>query len=231
MPPTNALLGHGSKFEVSTDGGTVWTELDEVFNITPPSDTVDFVEATHMRSPDATKEFILALRDPGEAGMEMNFIPGSASDLKLIAIRTARVAISARVTFPNGVVWTFTGLLTSYAPTIPNEDKMSAAISFKVSSSTVVSNEAAPTNTLIPAISGIAQVGQVLTAQNGIWTGAPVFTYQWQLDGGDIALANGATYTPVGGDLAGVITVDVTGTNTAGSATASSGGTADVIAA
>jgi hypothetical protein len=68
-----------------------------------------------MRSPKATKEFLLGLRDPGEASMEMNYIPGSISDLKLNAIRDARVSIHARITYPNGVTATFTALLTGYA--------------------------------------------------------------------------------------------------------------------
>lgn len=231
MPVTAALLGHGAKFEVSTDGGTVYTELGEVFNITPPSDSIDFTEATHLRSPNATKEFLLGLRDPGEASMEMNYIPGSASDLKLIAVRDARVAVSLRITYPNGVTAVFTGLMTGYAPTVPNEERMTAAITFKVSGVTVTGAEVAPVNTVLPSVSGVAQVGQVLTAITGVWSGVPTFTYQWQKDTVDIAAATGATYTPIVGDIAGAITVEVTGANGAGSAMAESAATADVIAA
>lgn len=231
MPVTNAMLGYGSKFEVSTDQGASFVEMAEVFNITPPSSSVDFVEATHMTSPNATKEFILGLSDPGEASMEQNFIPGSATDLALIAIRNAREAITARITWPNGVVWTFTGLLTTYAPSGPNEDRLTASLSFKVSGSTVVTGEAAPTNTVLPSISGIAQVGLVLTAIPGVWSGVPIFTYQWQLDGVDIVAATGPTYTPIAGDIGDAITVEVTGTNTAGNNMAESANTADVIAA
>ncbi|KAA3640420.1 MAG: hypothetical protein DWP92_03085, partial [Armatimonadetes bacterium] len=57
-----------------------------------------------------------------------------------------------------------------------------------------------PTNTVLPAISGTAEVGEVLSTSDGSWTGtAPItFTYQWQrCDGGcsDIAAATSSTYT------------------------------------
>ncbi|PHS21741.1 MAG: histidine kinase [Robiginitomaculum sp.] len=231
MALTEAMLGYGSKFEVSTDGGSTFDELLEVFNITPPSASVDTVDTTHMRSPGAKKEYILGLGDSGEASMEMHYIPGSASDLKLIAIEAARAPIMARITFPNGVTAKFNGLLTGYAPNMPNEDKMTATLTFKVSGATVVGSEVAPSNSVLPSVSGVAQVGQILTVIDGVWSGVPIFTYQWQKDAVDISGATAATYLPVVGDIGGAITVEITGANLTGSAMAESAATADVIAA
>lgn len=73
--------------------------------------------------------------------------------------------------------------------------------------------------------------GQTLSAHVGTWTHSAVFTYQWKLDGADISGATTDTYEPVVGDIGKTITVAVTAANTSGSATATSGGTADVIAA
>ncbi|MEW9838236.1 phage tail tube protein [Mesorhizobium marinum] len=86
---TDAAIGYGSVFEVSTNGGSSWTEIAEVFSITPPSDTVDVIDATHMASPNRTREFVLGLQDPGEASFEMNFVPGSASDAYIQARKAA----------------------------------------------------------------------------------------------------------------------------------------------
>lgn len=88
-------------------------------------------------------------------------------------------------------------------------------------------------NTVLPAITGTAQVGQVLTATNGTWTGNPTITYarQWKADGVNIAGATGTTYTPVIGDIGKVITVTVTATNPDWSGAATSAATAAVIAA
>lgn len=90
---------------------------------------------------------------------------------------------------------------------------------------------APPTNTAAPAITGTAQVGQVLTVSNGTWTGSPTYTRQWKANGTNISGATATTYTPVAGDVGKTITCTVTGTNAAGNASATSSATAAVIAA
>ncbi|WP_316228367.1 MULTISPECIES: hypothetical protein [unclassified Bradyrhizobium] len=82
---------------------------------------------------------------------------------------------------------------------------------------------AAPVNTVLPAISGDGgAAGNVLTVSTGSWTGtAPIaFTYQWKKGGVAITGATASTYTIQAGDAGGVLTVDVTGTNSQGNATA-----------
>lgn len=88
-----------------------------------------------------------------------------------------------------------------------------------------------PVNSRLPAIAGIAQVGQTLTAVAGRWSGEPALTYQWKKGGANISGATGLTYAPVTGDIGAAITVVETGTNPAGNASATSGATANVIAA
>ena len=138
MAETEAMIGYGSNFELH-DGGSPGTydEIAEVFNITPPSDTVDVIDATHTQSPDATREFILGLRDPGECSFEINFVPGGDGDAAIQAWRDARERRSCRITFPNNVTWTFSGLLTGYEPAAPTDDKMTATVTIKVTSSYV----------------------------------------------------------------------------------------------
>lgn len=91
---------------------------------------------------------------------------------------------------------------------------------------------AAPVNTVPPAIGGVAQQGQTLTAFPGSWTGGvDTYTYQWKSEGVDISGATSATYIPVVGDVGDSITVTVTATNAAGSANATSMETPAIIAA
>lgn len=88
-----------------------------------------------------------------------------------------------------------------------------------------------PTNTASPTITGTAKVGSVLTANNGTWTGSPTFKYQWLANAVNVAGATSKTYTPVAGDVGKVMTVSVTGTNSAGNAVKVSAATAAVAAA
>lgn len=95
----------------------------------------------------------------------------------------------------------------------------------------VVVGIGAPANSVLPAISGTAQVGQTLTSTTGTWSGSPTFARQWNADGAAIVGATAATYVPVVGDVGKVITVTVTATNDSGSVSATSAPTAAVIAA
>lgn len=94
--------------------------------------------------------------------------------------------------------------------------------------------EPAPTNSVAPAVTGTATVGQVLTTDNGTWAHmggfSPTFTYQWQRAGVNIGGATSGTYTLVDADDALAIRCVVTAHNTnASSASANSNATAAVV--
>lgn len=89
---------------------------------------------------------------------------------------------------------------------------------------------APPVNTVAPAVTGTATVGQVLSTTDGTWTGtAPItFGYQWQRGGVDIGGATANTYTLVTADEGSTVRCVVTGTNAGGSAAANSNSTSAV---
>jgi hypothetical protein len=100
-------------------------------------------------------------------------------------------------------------------------------------------NTAAPNNTSPPTISGKPQVGELLKADNGNWSGTAPFTYtyQWRVcgtDGGacrDIPGASGNEYTLKAADQGNTIRVQVTAKNSDGSDTSTSVPTALIAAA
>lgn len=143
MAASQAMLGYGSVFQIVSDSSPdLYVELAEVINITPPSADLDQIDVTHMTSPNRRREFISGLIDGGEASLEMNFVPGSPSDDRLFELLNLPVGAvrkrSCRISYPNGVTWTFDGELIGYEPTVPVDDKMSATVTFKVTGDLLV---------------------------------------------------------------------------------------------
>jgi hypothetical protein len=93
----------------------------------------------------------------------------------------------------------------------------------------VAANAAAPQSTSPPTIEGKFQVGETVSAGNGLWTNDPTsFTYQWQRcsSGGssctDIDNAAAKTYKLVAADVDKTVRVLVTAANADGKSTANS---------
>jgi len=226
---TDAKIGYGSTYEIFSGGNFV--AVGEVTVITPGEATTDRVEATHMQSPGRRREYIAGMIDSGEASFEINWVPGNSTDILIRGLLDSGAIVDHRITFPNGVTVTYEAAITGFTKALPIDDRMTATIAVSVSGDETWGSASAPVNSVLPAISGIAQVGHVMTAWPGIWSGAPSFTYQWKNEGVNIGGATSATYTPIVGDIGDNITVTVTATNSAGNASATSIETAAVIAA
>lgn len=137
--PTQARIGYGISVAILSDASPpTYVDLEEVTNVTPPNQQVDQVEATHMQSPDRTREFISGLQSPGEASVEMNFIAGSTTDQRLTALKSAGTAKSTRITWPNGVTWVFLSIVTGYEIASPVDDRMTATATLTVSGQTTI---------------------------------------------------------------------------------------------
>lgn len=225
---TVAGIGYGSLFKVKIDG--IYTAIGEMFGITPPGVSVDSIDVFHEQSPDAHREFIAGPADAGETSCEIHYVPTGTAEEQLYSF--LRVTKECRNVFPSGAYVDYNAFITSMEPDTPIDDKMVMAVTWKVTGKPVRHTASAPSNSVLPSIAGIPQVGVELTADEGIWANEPTsFTYQWKADTVDISGATSKTYTPVVGDVADTLTVVVTGTNSAGSASATSAGAIDVIAA
>lgn len=137
MAASAALLGYGSVFEIQTENSPdQYVAFAEVISITPPSAEIDQVDVTHMSSPNRYREFIDGLIDGGEMSFDINFIPGNSDDDRIFELLALPTGVSharnCRVSFPNGVTWTFSGVLTNYEPDVPVDDRMTATVTFKV---------------------------------------------------------------------------------------------------
>lgn len=82
----------------------------------------------------------------------------------------------------------------------------------------------APTNTVIPSITGTPTSGQTLTGSDGTWTGSPSFARQWKADGVTISGEINSTLALIDAFVGKTITFEVTGSNGGGSAIGTSTG-------
>lgn len=230
-------IGYGTVIRVGRGLGPTWTQIMGGEQAGVPSQPPEDIDVTHFQSPGRTRETKPGLKPVADFDLELQYWPGSATDLLLMELADLtsageREIVLLEITPNGGETWIFQSYLNEYVPSMAVADKQMVNARWKVMARVIA--EDAPTNTLLPAISGIAQVGETLTALEGAWTGAPTFGYQWQEDDGgwaNIVGATSVTYDPVVGNVGNPLRVILTGTNAEGSASATSAATAATLAA
>lgn len=138
--------------------------------------------------------------------------------------------------YPGGATINGSFYMASYGETEPYNGATTFEAELQSTGTITYTAGAVPANSILPAVIGTPQVGVALNSYRGDWTQAPTtFTYQWQEYITDtwtnITGATAAAYTPVVGSLGRPLRVIVTATNSAGSTSATSGPSADILAA
>ena len=214
-----------------------WVEVEEVEDNGTIGDTSESVSFTavgnkrvrKLKGPkDAGTQSLVVGRDPLDDGQEA-LVAAEGTDFNYpfkIELNDARTANHSKS------VLYYAGMVMSKANNLGNVSNV-VRRNFDIGINTGVFEVAstslsAPTNTLLPSISGELGEDEVLTAIDGTWTGNPTLTYQWNRDGSPIAGATAKTYTVGGADVGASLSVTVTGTNGAGNASATSVATAEV---
>ena len=124
--------------------------------------------------------------------------------------------------------WLSPGSGGDYVFTGPEIDEFSGNVDYTTGDPISITTRtlAPPVNTVAPAITGTAAVGEDLTVSNGTWTGQPIpaFTYQWTSDGEPIDGATASAFTITESELDTTVACTVTGANTQGAASAAAAG-------
>jgi hypothetical protein len=119
---TDARIGWGGELQLGLDeNASSLTELVEVRSFSLPSDEADEHEVTHLKSPNRRKEFISGLIDAGEVTAQLNYVPGSATDLLLTDAAEDGDTRAVRFIIPDQTgtaVWQITtsGFVKRYSP-------------------------------------------------------------------------------------------------------------------
>jgi predicted secreted protein len=136
-------IGLGARFYLD-NASDVLTELSEIISVALPNSQVEDVEATHMLSPNRRREFVAGLIDDGEGSIEMNYVPGSATDLLITAALADGDTRDYKVVLPvaDGSTWEVTGdcIVKGYEKSVPIDDRMTATLTIRF---TGASSEAA----------------------------------------------------------------------------------------
>lgn len=223
MSATGAELGYGMLLKMLTSTGPdVYTTLGKQRDVLPSDGfSVDMVDATHNESDNATEEVIPGIVRTKDVTLSIEYNMNSATVQLIQAAK--RVLKTFRTVHPTGKYIQWQGYVTDFEAEAPTEDKQMATLSIKRSGVATAYAVAAPSNSVLPAISGLLSVAAVLTAYEGVWANEPTsFTYQWENAGTPISGATSRTYTVQAGDTGDLITVVVTAINAHSSVTAES---------
>ena len=223
MSATGAELGYGMLLKMLTSTGPdVYTTLGKQRDVLPADGfSVDMVDATHNESDNATEEVIPGIVRTKDITLSIEYNMNSATVQLIQAAK--RVLKTFRTVHPTGKYIQWQGYVTDFEAEAPTEDKQMATLSIKRSGVATAYAVAAPSNSVLPAISGLLEVAAVLTAYEGVWANEPTsYTYQWENAGTPIGGATSKTYTVQAGDAGDLITVVVTAVNDADTTAAES---------
>lgn len=131
---SEAQIGWGSEFHLDNAAG-VLTEIGEVTGLPFAEEVADDVERTHFKSPGRRKEYVSGLIEPGDATLELNYLPGSPTDLLIAAAhRDGKVrAYKTLIPAADGGKWEITGFLyvKSRSRAVQIGDRMTMSVGVK----------------------------------------------------------------------------------------------------
>jgi len=135
MAATVALLGYGTKFGYAATSSGPFTQFAEIKTAPPPSPEANFIEVTHMSSPNRTIERISGLTDPGTMDVEMNYV---RADYQW-ALANVGVKYYFQVELPDASRYTFPGAIASVSAETPVDDAITANTSIQLLGAIVIS--------------------------------------------------------------------------------------------
>jgi len=133
MAVSEGDIGYGTLLEVRSGESTsdAYVEIAEVTDLTPPSDSVDEVETTHMQSPDGAKEFTPGLTDSGSMSVTINYVPGSETDEFILAWKASKEKRQTKITYVSGRTQEITTWVKTYNQAVPVQGVMSATLELR----------------------------------------------------------------------------------------------------
>lgn len=115
MTRTIGYAGRGSKLSTSPDGST-YTAVAQLKSLTYSGLKATTDDITNLDSPNAYKELLPTVIDPGDVTFDGILNPSNASDNNLLALLNSQVQNNFKITLTDGTEHTFSGYVTEYVP-------------------------------------------------------------------------------------------------------------------
>jgi hypothetical protein len=112
------------------------TAIVEVLKITGPGLKVDTQDVTSHASTAAWKEFVPTLKEAGEVGFDINYVPSEATHKNasggLVYLLANMSSQTFNLVFPDTTTWTFTGFVVAFTVDAAHDGILKATCSIKI---------------------------------------------------------------------------------------------------
>ena len=128
-----AITSQGTTFSYA--GGAI----TDVVSISGPNVTVATIDTTNVASIHRT--FLAGTIDSGELTLEIQYDPNTPTGLENAidnSATTAPAAGSCVITFSDSSTWTFSGFITGFSPSVAIDDRVTASVTVKATSSITI---------------------------------------------------------------------------------------------
>lgn len=142
MGVSQATSGFGVLFKAGNGSSSeTFTTIAEVKSISGPALSLEIIDVTHMESPSLYREKLPSFKDAGEVTLEVNFLPGHATQQAVITDFEARTKRNFQIiwTDSGATAWEFSGYYTGFAPSAGIDDAMTATITITVTGGITIS--------------------------------------------------------------------------------------------
>ncbi len=138
---TNAISGVGTSFKRG-DGASneAFTAIAEINSISGPSMSRGTIDATSLDSTGGYREFIGSFRDPGTVTLNMNFTRDGYIQMKTDFESDSTVNYQIVLPDSGNTTLDFAGLVQDLPLDIPMDDKITCAVTIKISGQVTVSS-------------------------------------------------------------------------------------------
>jgi hypothetical protein len=128
-------IGLGADFQMSTDGGATYATMGKIVDVLDaPEADVEDKDASYLQQPDASKRFIAALIDEGEAKFKIYWDAAkySAARAQLRKPNNFKTIWNDQVSATNSIQ-VFAGYIKKLGNSVPLKDHLITNVAVKVS--------------------------------------------------------------------------------------------------